>query len=157
MNNVVSFAARLLNVVSGTALLAPLPVIIPEGKALRIRAVEFRQRTYANTDAVVLAGLSPVNLSNPFLSIDAIIEHQRFMAFFGWGFGESGTTGESAMWLYQRTELWDYNYQLIMPPILHLMVISTVAKEVTCVLHGEYVPVSVGRANAIIAWQGGAK
>lgn len=155
-NQLTQFVAVLTGGSSGVPVRAAFPLKQKDGHSFRLRHVEFRQTTYQNVDVVQFGGVSPVEDERVFPSLATFMAYNKFMAFHSWGFGESGTTGESATILHERIDLWDLDYRVILPPTLHIVDVGSFLTW-NVVIAGEYVKVTEGQRNAIIAWQGGVK
>ncbi len=158
MNNVIQFSAGLTPAGSATAVATPIPILVPEGRAFKVRNVDFRWLTYPTADIVISMGLSRFAEEPIQRTIAVFLGNPNFMAYASFGFGESGTTGESSHFLNKKVELWDLDYKLVMRPTFHILQNGAACCfQMFCVLSGELVPASEGERNAIIAWQGGAK
>ena len=154
MNRTVEYGVRVTPAGSGTPLAAQIPLSVPVGTAFRVRRAEFRWRALPNADSDVTGGISKINQEAARPSANALLTHNQYMAFFSWAI-EVVTTGTTAVEMFVRQELWEYDYRLVMPPTAHLVVTGNLGIEVAFFLYGEMVPMSQGQRNAAIAYQGG--
>lgn len=154
MNRVVQYVVPLTGV-GNTPVRVAVPLAVPDKLAFRIRRVQFRIQTMPNSDRDYLMGLSMVN-RQPIIGggVAGFISSPTFIAFAAAGVEISGTAGIGVVKLDHVVDLWDYDYQLVMPPTFHLLTVTS-ADAVICAVYGEMVPVSTGKRNAIIATQGG--
>jgi len=157
LNKVIVYGLRMSAAISATPVSSPLPVIVPDRWAFRVRFVEFRWRVNINADQDVLMGVSKLSGRGAMPDAARFDLNTDFIANGGFGVEASGTEGLSTAISVVRRELWDYDYRMVMRPEAHLMVIGSLSQTIAFFIGGELVPASEGERNAIIAWQGGAK
>jgi len=154
MNNTIQYVGALTPTSSGTAVAGEVPLKVPEGRAFRVRFVEFRAGPGgAASDYDLNVALSKVNQETIRIAAEGFNSQNTYLAY--WSFSiEITTSGAYFSRLSKRFDLWDYDYRLVMPPTFHtLQFVET--RLVHCVLGGEMVSASQGQRNAIIAFQGG--
>ncbi len=158
MNKTVQFGELLAGVTTGVPRAVLVPLKVPDKLAFRLRWVEFCKRDYGTADEVTHLGLSRLAVARVKSSVGAFVVSTDFLARECFGFEVTGAagTGLSGQWLVRRFEMWDADYRLVMPPAFHLVNVGQVS-EWTCFIHGEFVPITMGDRNGVIAWQGGAK
>jgi len=154
MNKSIQFQAELVGAFTGVPVSVAIPLKITEGQAFRVRAVEFWKTDIAGVDEVDLLGLSRLSQANVKASMPILRLATDFIARAALGIETTGTSSGHINTLHFRTELWEYDYRLVMPPFFHLGTIGQLTQWV-CFLTGENVPATQGQRNAIIAWQGG--
>jgi len=154
VNNVVQFVVRLVPALGNTAEAVRVPLAVPDQHALRVRYVEFRLEDFPNADRRVRAALSKVTDQPAREGTTAFETYNGYLAYMTLGWEASGTSGLSFGKIYERIDVWDMDYRMVMPPTFHVLS-HTTSTAVVCVVAGEMVKASMGQRNAIIAWQGG--
>ncbi len=153
MNNVIQFQASVLTTEVPFSR-ADLQLVVPDGKAFRLRSVTWKLRSMIGGNVHLLCALSRVHAEPVRPVIAEFFGSAKWLSWFG--FGEDLTVnGMAAIFLHERQEYWDYDYRFVLAPTLHVARVFGSAIEVGVQLSGELVPVSQGERNAIIAWQGG--
>lgn len=154
-NDVVQYSIGVVTV-ANVASVAPVPLLVSEGQAFRVRRIEYRIVDLPNTDRVVLMGLSRGADEGVLGGSDEFEDSTRYMAHWGLGFEATGAAGLVAVELSRAFDVWDFDYRLVMRPTFHVLTITSAARVVV-VVSGEFVGATENQRNAIIAIQGGAK
>lgn len=153
MNNVIQFQANVATA-SPPFSRADVQLVVPEGKAFRLRSVTWKMRDVIQSDVVLLCALSRVH-SEPLRPVlNAFFESAKWLSWFSYGW-EILTTGATSSFIHERQDYWDYDYRFVLAPTLHVARVGGTTIEVAVQLAGELVSASKGERNAIIAWQGG--
>lgn len=151
MNSVISYVVRLAASANSNARGA-VPIRVPDGKAFRVRHIEFRLQGLQASDHLNLVSVSRLN-QEPLRTSTQLETSNHLLAFYGFTL-EVQTSGLATLILVHRVALWDYDFRLVMQPTAHLFSVQ-LADIVDVEMAGELVNASEGERNAIIAWQGG--
>jgi len=154
-NDVIQYAV-FTSVAANVAQAVPIPILVPDGFAFRVRYCEFRHHGLLNVDQDARQAISIVADQRAFTADPQFVGYAKFIAYSSWGTEISGAAGLMVVKTVQHIDVWDMDYRLVMRPTLHTLHIGA-AQASTAVLAGELVPASEGQRNAIIALQGGAK
>ena len=155
-NDVIQYSAVLNPTPTGVVLVIPVPILVPEGLGLWVRAIEFRWSGVQAGDFEAFAGVSLVAEQPALPSTAALLAHTKFMAFDALA-SEFSTSGETLARTTRRVDVSDLRYVLVMRPTLQAVNVGNTFMTIVAVVFGELVGVSEGQRNAIIATQGGAK